>query len=160
MKARLLLSGLALLLAATFAKPAFAWVHVCNKTTAKIWVSYADHGECHGLGNLNCGTNRCGGSDWEASWHHKGWFTANPGACTTPNGGDADDFAHQIYSENAAGVWWGDYDGMYLCTPNTAFDRCTDEVRGDYSCPASEGRGLWHRAWWPSNSDWTLNIRP
>ncbi len=159
MRVRLLLSGLGLLLAVTAAKPALAWVHVCNKTTAKIWISYADHGKCNGI--LGCGTNNCGGNDFDAPWHHKGWFTANPGACATPNRGNADQFMHQIYSENAAGVWWGDFNGMYLCTPYAAFDRCTDSQYGDNTaCPSATGRDLGHRDWLPTKSDWTLSILP
>jgi hypothetical protein len=140
-------------------------VHVCNKTTKPIWVAYADHAFCHGFGNFDCGTNSCGGNALDAHWAKSGWYVAQPGACTTPNGGDADDFVSFIYAEDGTGKWWGgdwqnSQDYAFLCTPSTAYHTCTATQYGDYPSCSGGDRSLDYKRWFPSTEDWTLNLNP
>lgn len=154
MNAKFLVAALGM--AATFlvAKPSSAWVHVCNKTANPVWIVYADVAICDSI--FDCGSNGCGQGPY-APFHATGWYSAAPGACVTTNGGDADDFYSYVYAENGLGSVWQDFTGPLIAAPQTAFSHCAAGQDGDLGCNAGT-RCLWPTKWFPSTTNWTLNL--
>jgi hypothetical protein len=152
-------------------RDSFAWLQFCNHTSNSIWVSYADDGIDDGLWDF--GTDPCGpNQSRDRDVHVRGWFRADPGGCTTPNGGDNSDFDSWFYGENGLGNWWTSHPGggtdinVDLNINNitwAAYDFCCTFPEW-YNAQCTSGpnqpgtRTLWHGYSWDSADNFTWNL--
>lgn len=99
------IAGVLLLAAAP--RPARAWVQVCNKTTARVWVSYE-------FRDTSCSDG--------SGWSKLGWWGLSRGECKIIYGKPPTNAYSYFYAEADNGwVWNGPFT---TCTPYENFDQC------------------------------------
>lgn len=145
---------LAIGLTALSSTDAHAWFKVCNDSSSKVWVSYADQASCGLFDSCNDG---CSGT---YDVHMRGWYAIAAGSCATLNGDQAYQYHHWVYAENGKGGTWSSRNLQFF-DPQIAFDRCCDP--GLSTCEPRvktyPSRWLWHHRADTSSTNMTLHLR-